>query len=181
MGQLCRDLEETSKELEETKNKIDLYNRILGNLNSKMGTLEELTAKTEVYKTILNNAKSYREDLERETTKLSKLNDYLKIDYSNKIEKIINIDILNSSLNKLREEIRNIDSKLEVMNKYEEVKKEDIDRVINMNLLISKFKMMKNSYNNIELEFEANKKDLDSVKEALGQFKICPLCNRPLE
>lgn len=49
-----------------------------------------------------------------------------------------------------------------------------------MNLLISKFEVMKNSYNNIETEIEANKKDLDLVKEALGQFKICPLCNRPL-
>ena len=180
MEKLCKDLETTGKELKETESKLEIYNRVLGNLNSKMGMLEELTAKTEVYKTILNNITLYKEDLNRHTNKLEKLNNYLKLDYGKNIEKVINMNILLSSLGSIRFQIENLDSKLMVFNKYSEVNKDNIDRVINMNLLISKFEVMKNSYNNIETEIEANKKDLDLVKEALGQFKICPLCNRPL-
>lgn len=180
MEKLCNDLESINKELKETESKLEIYNRILGNLNSKMGMLEELTAKTEVYRTILNNITTYKEDLDKHTNKLEKLNDYLKLDYGKNIERVINMNMLLSSLGSINFQIEGIDNKLSVFNKYSEVNKDNIDRVINMNLLISKFEVMKNSYNNIETEIEANKKDLDLVKEALGQFKICPLCNRPL-
>ena len=145
-----------------------------------MGMLEELTAKTEVYRTILNNITTYKEDLDKHTNKLEKLNDYLKLDYGKNIERVINMNMLLSSLGSINFQIEGIDNKLSIFNKYSEVNKDSIDRVINMNLLISRFEVMKNSYNNIETEIEANKKDLDLVKEALGQFKICPLCNRPL-
>lgn len=180
MEKLYKDLENTGKELKETESKLEIYNRVLGNLNSKMGMLEELTAKTEVYKTILNNITLYKEDLDRHTNKLEKLNNYLKLDYGKSIEKVINMNMLLSSLGSIRFQIENLDNKLKVFSRYSEVNKDNIDRVINMNLLISKFEVMKNSYNNIEAEIEANKKDLYLVKEALGQFKICPLCNRPL-
>ena len=136
MEKLCNDLESINKELKETESKLEIYNRILGNLNSKMGMLEELTAKTEVYRTILNNITTYKEELDKHTNKLEKLNDYLKLDYGKNIERVINMNMLLSSLGSINFQIEGIDNKLSVFNKYSEVNKDNIDHVINMNLLI---------------------------------------------
>ena len=176
---LIDDLESTGKELEETKHKLETYNRVLGNLNSKMGTLEELTAKTGVYKTLLDNAESYKEELEKQTLKLEKLNSYLKLDYGKGIERIINMNLLVSSLDTIKSKVKEIDTKLKVFSKYDNIKKDDISRVIDMNLLISKLLVMKNSYNNIEVDINSVKSELEDVAKKLKEFSICPLCGRP--